>query len=155
VTQTPAERRIIEDMRKMGRTRQMDEWTDDDDPKLRALFQYELRDHVRHQDGRDSLAPTLVFADADYEVGDGTCGLHADAKSANEPAIVFVRADALVDAADRIESDAKAIEAAKELARVLCEPVGTHKDVEWLDLRSSALATFNAALKGKDTANDQ
>jgi hypothetical protein len=102
--QTPAERRIIEDMRRMGRNGQMGEWADDDDPKLRALFQYQLRNHVRHQDGRDSLAPTLVFADADYEVGDGTCGLHADAKSANEPAIVFVRADALVNAADRIEA---------------------------------------------------
>jgi len=35
--QTPAERRIIEDMSRTGRNGQMDEWADDDDPKLRAL----------------------------------------------------------------------------------------------------------------------
>jgi len=36
----------------------------------------------------------------------------------------------MLEAAERIEADAKVIEAAQEIARVLCEPVGTHKDVE-------------------------
>lgn len=78
------------------------EWRDGDDPKVRALFGYALRPHVTYQDGRHSEAPALVFADYDYEVGDGVCGLHADGKSANEPAIVYVRADALIDAHDRL-----------------------------------------------------
>lgn len=80
-----------------------DEWIDDDDPKVRALCGYALRAHVRYQDGRYSLAPALVFADADYELGDGTCGLHSDGKQANEPAIVYTRVDALIDANDRIK----------------------------------------------------
>ena len=85
------------------------EWRDGDDPKVRALFGYALRSHVNYQDGRHSEAPALVFADYDYEVGDGACGLHADGKSANEPAIVYVRADALIDAlarAERAEAEA-------------------------------------------------
>lgn len=97
-----------------------DEWTDDDDPKVRALCRYALRPHVRYQDGRYSLAPTLVFADADYEVGDGICGLHSDGKQANEPAIVYTRMDALIDANDRIEELeaklAKAVEALDVIA---------------------------------------
>lgn len=72
------------------------EWEDGDDPAIRKKFGYMLRSHVAYQDGRYSEAPTLVFSDADYEVGDGTCGLHADGKSANEPVIVYVRADALM-----------------------------------------------------------
>ena len=79
------------------------EWRDGDDPKVRALFGYALRSHVNYQDGRHSEAPALVFADYDYEVGDGVCGLHADGKSANEPTIVYVRADALIDALERAE----------------------------------------------------
>jgi len=145
---------------------------DDDDPKLRALFQYQLRTHVRHQDGRDSLAPTLVFADADYEVCDGVCGLHADAKSANEPAIVFARADALVDAVARIEADAKVIEAANELAKAQTAFIAaeidwkaTPKDrggksgpkgkaVQRVSVKRKAmieaLAAFNAALEARE-----
>lgn len=69
-------------------------WIDEDDPRLRKALTYSLRKHVRHQDGANSEAPSVIFADADYEVGDGKCGLHEDAKSANEPAIVYVRADA-------------------------------------------------------------
>jgi len=72
------------------------EWFEGDDPALRKMFGHMLRDHVAYQDGRHSEAPTLVFADADYEVGDGSCALHEDGKRANEPAIVYARADALM-----------------------------------------------------------
>lgn len=65
------------------------------DAECRKMFGDELRDHVQYQDGRDSQGPTLLFADADYEIGDGKCGLHTDGKYASEPAIVYVRADAL------------------------------------------------------------
>ena len=78
------------------------EWRDDD-ARLRKIFGYLLRDHVAYQDGRNSEAPSVVFADGDYEVGDGTCGLHPDGKRCNEPAIVYARADALVDALSRAE----------------------------------------------------
>lgn len=80
-----------------------EEWRDGDDPKLRKLLGYALRDHVAYQDGRDSEAPALLFADYDYEVGDGTCGVSEDGKRCNEPAIVYARADALMDAIDRAE----------------------------------------------------
>ena len=76
------------------------EWRDDD-AMLRETFGYLLRDHVAYQDGRHSDAPSVVFADGDYEVGDGTCGLHPDGKRCNEPAIIYARADALVDALSR------------------------------------------------------
>ena len=66
----------------------------DDDARLRKIFGYLLRDHVAYQDGRHSDAPSVVFADGDYEVGDGTCGLHADGKRCNEPAIIYARAAA-------------------------------------------------------------
>jgi hypothetical protein len=90
-----------------------DAWTDDDCPKVRETFGHLLRAHVRHQDGRDSLAPSVIFADYDYEVGDGRCGLWSDAKNANEPAIVYARADALIDALAHI----KALEAQLATAR--------------------------------------
>ena len=72
------------------------------DNKLRRLFGYALRSSVKYQDGRASKAPLLVFSDADYEVGDGSCGLNGDGKQCNEPAIAYVRADALIDAHARI-----------------------------------------------------
>lgn len=80
-----------------------------DDPKVRAAFGHRLRAHVNYQDGRGSEAPSIVFADCDYEVGDGKCGLHEDGKSANEPAIVYARADALMDALASIEQQAAEI----------------------------------------------
>ena len=111
-----------------------DEWIDDDDPKVRALCGYALRAHVRYQDGRYSLAPALVFADADYEVGDGTCGLHSDGKQANEPAIVYTRVDALINANDRIaelEAENKRLRAALDLAIGLgCELGMTNMEVD-------------------------
>ena len=101
------------------------EWRDGDDPKVRALFGYALRSHVSYQDGRHSEAPALVFADYDYEVGDGACGLHADGKSANEPAIVYVRADALIDAHARLANARNdALEEAAKVAEATGRPVG-------------------------------
>jgi hypothetical protein len=89
----------------------LEEKTMDDDVKLRALCGYALRDHVAYQDGSNSGAPSMVFADADYEIGDGKCGLHEDGKQANEPCIVYVRADALLHAQGEIERLEAAIEA--------------------------------------------
>ena len=100
-----------------------DEWTDDDCPRCRAAFTYLLRAHVRHQDGRDSQAPMLVFADADYEDGDGSMGLHGDAKRANEPAIVFVRADQFLDAA----AERDALRAALEKTWAVLEQIESHR----------------------------
>ena len=103
------------------------EWRDGDDPKVRALFGYALRSHVNYQDGRHSEAPALVFADYDYEVGDGACGLHADGKSANEPAIVYVRADALIDAHARLATARN--DALEEAAKVADKRSAMIKDV--------------------------
>lgn len=72
------------------------------DKILRRLFGYALRSGVEYQDGRASKAPSLVFADADYEVGDGSCGLKEDGKQCNEPVIAYARTDALIDAHTRI-----------------------------------------------------
>jgi len=75
-----------------------------DDPRIRKAFSYRLRANVTHQDGSGSAAPSLIFADADYEVDDGAAGLHEDDKSANEPAIIYVRADAYLRACDQVEA---------------------------------------------------
>jgi len=74
------------------------------DPRIRKAFGYRLRASVSHQDGADSLAPSLIFADADYDIGDGRIGLHEDDKQANEPAIIYVRADAYLDACAQVEA---------------------------------------------------
>ena len=64
-----------------------------DDTELREALPGHFRTHVIHQSGAGTKAPETIFADADYEFGDGACGLHEDDKRANEPAIVYVRAD--------------------------------------------------------------
>lgn len=56
-----------------------------------------LRTHVAIQSGVGTRAPVYIAADADYESGDGNCGLHEDEKYANEPAIIYVRADLFMD----------------------------------------------------------
>lgn len=53
------------------------------------------RNGRRVQDGAGTNAPIYIYADADYEEGDGSTGLHETVKQANEPAIQYVRADAL------------------------------------------------------------
>ena len=101
------------------------EWRDDD-ARLRKIFGYLLRDHVAYQDGRNSEAPSVVFADGDYEVGDGTCGLHQDGKQCNEPAIVYVRADALVDALSRAENAEAERDAMREALEFYAIPENWH-----------------------------
>ena len=65
---------------------------------LADIYGYMLRPGVDYQSGDGTNAPAIIFADADYEVGDGKCGLHEDSKSANEPAIIYVRSDAIESA---------------------------------------------------------
>ena len=74
------------------------------DPALRKAFTYALHAGVEHQDGSESGAPAAIFADADYEVGDGKCGLHESDRNANEPAIIYVRADAYMAVCAQIEA---------------------------------------------------
>ena len=74
------------------------------DPALRKAFSCRLRSSVVHQDGSETGAPALIFADADYEIGDGKCCLHEDDKQANEPAIIYVRADVYMAALAQIEA---------------------------------------------------
>ena len=64
--------------------------------RLLNLLGYIAREGYTYQDGSDSGAPAVIYADADYEIGDGKCGLHETVKSANEPAIVYVRADTVL-----------------------------------------------------------
>lgn len=59
------------------------------------LFGYQVRTGHTIQSGAGTKAPTLIWADADYEVGDGLCGLHPDQKQANEPSIPYARIDAV------------------------------------------------------------
>ena len=74
------------------------------DIKLRKAFSFRLRKNVEHQDGSQTAAPSVIFADACYEVGDGKTGLHEDDKCANEPAIIYVRADAYMAALAQIDA---------------------------------------------------
>lgn len=62
---------------------------------IEQLFGYQVRTGHTIQSGAGTKAPTLIWADADYEVGDGLCGLHPDQKQANEPSIPYARIDAV------------------------------------------------------------
>jgi len=66
--------------------------------RLREILSYGLPSHVEIQTGEGTSSPNAVFADADFKVGDGVCGLHASGRQANEPCIPYIRADALVHA---------------------------------------------------------
>lgn len=68
------------------------------DERLTKLIGRDLPAGVAIQDGSLSDAPAVIFADADYEVGDGACGIHERAKYASEPCIPYLRADAILDA---------------------------------------------------------
>lgn len=89
--------------------------------ELRERLDYIVPAHVEVQSGADTNTPSALFVDADYDLGDGTCGLHASAKNANEPAIVYVRSDALMAAERR--ADALAAEN-KRLWAVIREALG-------------------------------
>jgi len=90
------------------------EWKNGEGPHLRKIFGDLLREHVAYQDGRQSDAPSVLFADYDYEAGDGVCGIHPDGKQCGEPAIIYARADALVDALERAEKAAAERDALRE-----------------------------------------
>lgn len=125
------------------------EWMDGDEAKLRKMYAYSLRAHVRYQDGRHSEAPALIFADADFEVGDGNMCLHEDGKRCNEPAIVYVRADALLDCKDALAS----LEAERDRLREALEQYAGATDAwgikyEPIDDKGSVA---RAALKETDT----
>lgn len=81
---------------------------------LADIYGYALRPSVDYQSGDGTNAPAIIFADADYEVGDGKCGLHEDSKSANEPAIIYVRSDALEAAHAQIKVMREALENCEE-----------------------------------------
>ena len=68
----------------------------EDVKRLRKLLSYGLPPHVGVQTGEGTSSPNAVFADADYEIGDGVCGIHSSGKQANEPCIPYIRADALI-----------------------------------------------------------
>lgn len=70
---------------------------------VKRLLGYEAYSHIKYQSGEGTQAPRFVYVDADYEVGDGNCGLHSCAKQTNEPAIPYARVDALLAQAARIE----------------------------------------------------
>ena len=70
--------------------------TDTSKEAVERLLGYALHTGYEVQSGEGTKAPAVVFADADYEVGDGKIGLHENQKPANEPAIPYVRIDALV-----------------------------------------------------------
>jgi hypothetical protein len=88
-----------------------------------------------------------VWADADYEVGDGTCGLHETQKPANEPAIPYVRFDALTAALDeieRLETRNRSLDHA--LNFILSDAAGTPKHPSC----ESIINRINALRKGAD-----
>lgn len=62
---------------------------------IEDIYKYASRTSVAYQSGDGTNAPAMIFADADYEAGDGNLGLHENSKSANGPTIIYVRADAL------------------------------------------------------------
>lgn len=102
---------------------------------VERLLGYQLRTGYDVQTGVDTNAPSVVWADADYEVGDGTCGLHETQKPANEPAIPYVRFDALTAALDE-----------NERLRVAA---GQAIDFIHADLPFEARDALRAALKGE------
>ena len=88
--------------------------------RLRKLLSYGLPPHVTVQTGSDTKAPSAVFADADYEVGDGVCGIHASGKQASEPCIPYLRADAVLHAIAHTEAAKAQRDALKaELAKAV------------------------------------
>ena len=92
--------------------------------RLLNLLGYIAREGYTYQDGSDSGAPAVIYADADYEIGDGKCGLHETVKSANEPAIVYVRADTVLaqqSAIDTLTARVAELEDGKIWSRIRSE----------------------------------
>ena len=88
---------------------------------VRQILSYALRTGYSVQSGEGTSAPSVVWADADFEVGDGTCGLHADQKPANEPAIPYVRIDALIAIRAQLVAAQAQVQTARERETPLSE----------------------------------
>jgi len=126
--------------------------------RLREILSYGLPSHVEIQTGEGTSSPNAVFADADFEVGDGICGLHASGKQANEPCIPYIRADALIYALaerDHYKARAERAEAALNFYGNKVEeyasdcPVMSDDAYDWLN--KDAGKTARAALAQIDT----
>lgn len=100
------------------------EFNDGGCPRVRSAFGHLLRQGYTYQDGAESEAPALIFTDCDYEVGDGKCGLWEDGKNANEPAIVYARADAYLAVKDDAEAARRHLGAV--LMRIVSRPDISH-----------------------------
>jgi len=112
--------------------------------RLREILSYGLPSHVEIQTGEGTSSPNAVFADADFEVGDGVCGLHASGRQANEPCIPYIRADALVHAlAERDRYKARAYRSEGALSGVAAN--STDKKARFI--ATEALAQIDAQEK--------
>lgn len=124
-----------------------------DKESVERLLGYQLRTGYDIQSGDCTESPAVVFADADYEVGDGSCGLYGDQKTANEPAIPYVRIDSLLSIAaerdalkaevDELEASSRIWEALHEtlndkLAALEAQPVKV-KALKWEERRAHKL----------------
>lgn len=108
---------------------------------VERLLGYQLRTGYDVQTGVNTNAPSVVWADADYEVGDGTCGLHETQKPANEPAIPYVRFDALTAALDEIER-------LREALAVISKSTGQGSEYTICYSCADSCKTAHEALKG-------
>lgn len=80
-------------------------WRPEPQPDVQPPAEWADEDGRRVKNGAGTKAPLYVYADADYEEGDGSTGLHETVKRANEPAIQYVRADAISAAEARAAKD--------------------------------------------------
>ena len=106
--------------------------------RLLNLLGYIAREGYTYQDGSDSGAPAVIYADADYEIGDGKCGLHETVKSANEPAIVYVRADTVLAQQSAIDTLTARV---AELEEVPTSKSGAGKSSDWAAWSDAAART--------------
>ncbi|GHE88602.1 hypothetical protein GCM10016455_05920 [Aliiroseovarius zhejiangensis] len=124
---------------------------------LTQMFGYQVRTGYEIQSGADTCAPTLIWADSDYEVGDGLCGLHPDQKGANEPSIPYVRFDTVLQlTAENDRLKARVAELEDALSNVMGHvdtPIGRRR-LLLVGRRPEWLTTARAALKNKDASND-
>lgn len=88
---------------------------------LTRIMRYAARPGFKYQTGEGTNTPTFIFADADYEIGDGSCGLHECVKRTNEPGIVYVRADSYLALSARV-AELEAQQSPAQGVRVKVEP---------------------------------
>lgn len=117
--------------------------------RLRAILGYALPAGIEVQSGAGSEAPDVVFADMDYEIGDGPCGLHERARNADEPAIVYVRADRIADHIASFEADLVTMTENRDGWERDCKDASAERD-EWKRLAKVAKADL-AAIRAENT----